>query len=112
MEPSFRLLADYKCGPKGHSMYKKIELNELLSKLKDWNVVEGREAIYKKFIFNDFETAFAAMTKIAVKAEEMNHHPEWFNVYNQLEVTLATHDANGVTTYDLELANFIDEVSA
>ena len=93
-------------------MYKKIELEELLSKLNGWSAVEDREAIFKKFIFSDFETAFAAMTKIATKAEEMDHHPEWFNVYNRLEVTLATHDANGVTSYDLELARFIDGVAA
>tara|TARA_R110002096_G_scaffold416576_2_gene619402 strand:+ start:241213 stop:241494 length:282 start_codon:yes stop_codon:yes gene_type:complete len=92
-------------------MYKKMVLEDLLSSLDGWNAVEGRDAIYKKFTFADFETAFAAMTKIALKAEEMNHHPEWFNVYNQLEVTLATHDANGVTSYDLELARFIDEVA-
>lgn len=90
-------------------MYKKMDLNELLTKLDGWTSVDGREAIQKSFSFKDFETCFAAMGKIAVKAEDMNHHPEWFNVYNRLDVTLATHDANGVTSYDLELAKFIDE---
>ena len=85
-------------------MFKKMELNELLSQLDGWKEVEGREAIFKSFTFKNFEACFAAMGKIAIKAEEMNHHPEWFNVYNRLDVTLATHDANGVTSYDLELA--------
>ena len=92
-------------------MFKKMELDDLLSQLEGWNAVEGREAIFKSFQFKDFEEAFAAMGKIAIKAEEMNHHPEWFNVYNRLDVTLATHDADGVTSYDLELAKFIDGVS-
>ena len=92
-------------------MYKKIELKELLSSLDGWQAVEGREAIFKKLKFNDFKDAFAAMTKIADKAENMDHHPEWFNVYNNLEVTLTTHDAGGVTSYDKELAEYIDKVS-
>ncbi|HPF46082.1 MAG: 4a-hydroxytetrahydrobiopterin dehydratase [Alphaproteobacteria bacterium] len=92
-------------------MYKKMTLEDILSKLNGWKAVQGREAISKKFTFKNFDQAFAAMTKIAKKAEEMDHHPEWFNVYNRLEVTLATHDANGVTSYDLELAKFIDAVS-
>ena len=91
-------------------MYKKIKLEDLISSLDGWTAVEGREAIFKQFLFTDFESAFSAMTKIANKAEQMDHHPEWFNVYNKLEVTLATHDANGVTSYDLELAKFIDAV--
>lgn len=93
-------------------MFKKMRLDEVIQALDGWSAVEGREAIYKEFIFKDFEVAFAAMGKIAEKAEQMDHHPEWFNVYNRLNVTLATHDANGVTSYDLELARFIDEVSA
>lgn len=92
-------------------MFKKMDLEDLLSKLDGWNAVEGREAIFKSYIFKNFEDAFAVMGKVAIKAEEMDHHPEWFNVYNRLDVTLATHDANGVTSYDLELARFIDEVS-
>ncbi len=91
-------------------MYKKIELDDLLSSLNGWTAAEGREAIYKTFQLKDFEHAFSCMSEIAIKAEQMNHHPEWFNVYNKLEVTLTTHDAGGVTSYDLELANFIDNV--
>lgn len=93
-------------------MFKKMELNTVLEALDGWSAVDGREAIYKEFTYKDFEEAFNAMSKIAEKAEQMNHHPEWFNVYNRLNVTLATHDANGVTSYDLELARYIDEVSA
>ena len=93
-------------------MYKKIELDHLLSQLNGWSSVDEKEAIFKKFVFSDFQQAFNAMTKIAEKAEEMNHHPEWFNVYNRLEVTLTTHDAGGVTTYDKELAEFIDKIAS
>ena len=93
-------------------MFKKMELNTVLDALDGWSAVDGREAIYKEFTYKHFEEAFNAMSKIAEKAEQMNHHPEWFNVYNRLNVTLATHDANGVTSYDLELARYIDEVSA
>lgn len=91
-------------------MYKKIELNSLLSQLNGWHSVAEKEAIFKKFKFKNFEDAFKAMTKIAEKAEQMDHHPEWFNVYNRLEVTLTTHDAGGVTSYDKEMAEFIDQI--
>lgn len=91
------------------TMYKKLELTELLNELTGWEAVEGREAIFKTFKLRDFKSAFAVMTQVALKAEQMDHHPEWFNVYNRLEVTLTTHDANGVTSYDLELADFIDQ---
>ncbi|MBT5073232.1 MAG: 4a-hydroxytetrahydrobiopterin dehydratase [Kordiimonadaceae bacterium] len=91
-------------------MYKKLNLEELLTTLSGWQEVDGREAIYKKITFKDFDEAFKAMIKIAEKAQQMNHHPEWFNVYNKLEITLTTHDAGGVTSYDQELASFIDAV--
>ncbi|MCC3859798.1 4a-hydroxytetrahydrobiopterin dehydratase [Pseudemcibacter aquimaris] len=93
-------------------MFKKLDITDLLSSLDGWEAVEGREAIFKRYTFKDFDACFNAMTKIAAKAEEMNHHPEWFNVYNRLEVTLTTHDANGVTSYDKELAEFIDQTCA
>ncbi len=60
--------------------------------------------------FADFNEAFGFMTRVAIKAQEMNHHPEWFNVYNRVDVTLSTHDANGLTERDIKLAHFIDEV--
>jgi 4a-hydroxytetrahydrobiopterin dehydratase len=69
-------------------------------------------AIHKAYKFADFKTAFAFMSGAALKAEQMDHHPEWFNVYNKVEVTLTTHDADGVTQKDLELAGFMDQLAA
>ncbi|MEJ6576644.1 MAG: 4a-hydroxytetrahydrobiopterin dehydratase [Emcibacteraceae bacterium] len=91
-------------------MCQKVEIEKILSILHGWKVVEGRNAIYKKFVFDDFKTCFDTMTKIALKAEEMNHHPEWLNVYNHLEITLTSHEKNEVTSSDFKLAQFIDSV--
>lgn len=79
-----------------------------ISELKNWQYVDGRDAISRCFQFDDFIKAFAFMTQIALKAEKMNHHPEWFNVYNRVEVTLTTHDSDGVSKKDIELAKFMD----
>lgn len=79
-----------------------------LGKLTGWSDVEGRDAITKKFVFKDFKAAFAFMTKVADVAEQMNHHPEWFNVYKTVEVTLSTHDAGGLTELDIKLAQEMD----
>ena len=79
-----------------------------ISELKNWQYVDGRDAISRCFQFDDFMKAFAFMTQIALKAEKMNHHPEWFNVYNRVEVTLTTHDSDGVSKKDIELAKFMD----
>lgn len=79
-----------------------------LGKLCDWEVDEARDAISKKFQFADFIEAFGFMTRVAMKAESMNHHPEWFNVYNRVEVTLTTHDVGGLSQSDVELAQFMD----
>jgi len=81
------------------------------NKLSGWQVVDGRDAICKVFEFADFNQAWGFMSRVAVKAEAMNHHPEWFNVWNKVDVTLATHDAGGVTGLDLELAGFMDSIS-
>jgi 4a-hydroxytetrahydrobiopterin dehydratase len=70
--------------------------------------VKDREAITRKFQFVDFDPAFAFMTRCALLASQMDHHPEWFNVYNKVEVTLATHDAGGVTQKDIDLATAMD----
>ncbi|MEL6857853.1 MAG: 4a-hydroxytetrahydrobiopterin dehydratase [Pseudomonadota bacterium] len=84
-----------------------------LSKLTGWSPVDGdKDAIQKIYRFSDFKTAFGFMTVCAEKADQMDHHPEWFNVYNRVEVTLTTHDASGVTDLDIELASFMDEVFA
>tara|TARA_B100001179_G_scaffold130216_1_gene93388 strand:+ start:1033 stop:1320 length:288 start_codon:yes stop_codon:yes gene_type:complete len=77
---------------------------EALRTLKGWKKSRGKNAIEKDFIFKDFKSAFSWMTKIALIAEKMDHHPEWFNVYNKVEVTLSTHDSGGVTELDIEMA--------
>ncbi len=87
------------------------ELNGAIQELDGWAKTGGRDAIQKTFKFKDFNAAFAFMTKVARKAEDMDHHPEWFNVYATVEVTLATHDAGGVTELDIELARFMDEAA-
>ena len=73
-----------------------------------WNLVEDRDALSKTFIFKNFVEAFGWMTKIAICAEKMNHHPEWSNVYKTVEVTLSTHDADGLTKLDIKLAQKMD----
>ena len=79
-----------------------------LDALQDWSEVDGRDAIQKTFKFKDFNQAFGFMTRIALEAEKADHHPEWFNVYNRVDVTLATHDAGGVTEKDIALASKMD----
>jgi 4a-hydroxytetrahydrobiopterin dehydratase len=73
-----------------------------------WALVEGRDAIAKTFKFKDFTQAFGWMTRAALQAEKMDHHPEWFNVYNTVEVTLSTHDAGGLSALDIDLAKTLD----
>jgi len=74
-------------------------------------MVEGRDAIEKKFAFKDFNQAFGFMTRVALKADKMDHHPEWFNVYNRVEVTLSTHECQGLSDRDVTLAKFIEQVA-
>ena len=89
------------------------ERQTALTKLSQtgWKEVGGRDAISKTFQFPDFVHAFGFMTKCALVAEKMNHHPEWFNVYNRVEVTLATHDCSGLSALDVELAGQMDTLS-
>lgn len=87
------------------------ELNGGLEALNGWTIADDRDAIKKTFKFDDFKQAFAFMTTVADKAEQMNHHPEWFNVYSTVDVTLTTHDVGGVTVLDLELADFMNETA-
>jgi 4a-hydroxytetrahydrobiopterin dehydratase len=79
--------------------------------LDGWAEVPGRDAIVKTFTFKDFNAAFGFMSRAALKAEKMDHHPEWYNIYNRVEVTLATHDAGGVTQKDIDLAAFMDRAA-
>jgi 4a-hydroxytetrahydrobiopterin dehydratase len=83
-----------------------------LGELYGWNDVKGRDAIAKRFEFADFNRAFAFMTRVALLAEKMDHHPEWSNVYNKVEVTLSTHDAGGVTQKDVDMARAMDGYAA
>ncbi len=82
-----------------------------LAQLKGWSAAEGRDAIVKTFKFKDFSAAFGWMTRVALAAEKLDHHPEWSNVYNRVEVLLATHDADGVTELDVALAKVMDDVA-
>ena len=83
---------------------------QAIAGLDGWSDVDGRDAISKTFQFKDFNAAFGFMTRTALVAEKTDHHPEWFNVYNRVEVTLATHDAGGVTQKDIDLAAFMDSL--
>lgn len=82
-----------------------------LTQLTGWTLAPGRDAIAKTFKFTDFSAAFGWMTRVALAAEKLDHHPEWFNVYNRVDVTLATHDAGGVTDLDVTLAKIMDAVA-
>lgn len=81
-----------------------------LAPLRHWKKVPGRDAIAKDYRFKDFNEAFGFMTRIAIKADAMDHHPEWSNVYNRVSITLTTHDAGGVSDRDVTLAKFIDSI--
>ncbi len=82
-----------------------------LAGLAGWTEVAGRDAITKKFTFRDFNEAFGFMTRCALVAEKLDHHPEWFNVYKTVEVTLSTHDAGGVTELDIKLAETMNRLA-
>lgn len=86
------------------------ERNTILPSLRKsgWTEVEGRDAIYKEFLFKDFNQAFGFMARVALQAEKMDHHPEWFNVYNKVQITLSTHDCSGLSESDVKLAKFIE----
>lgn len=90
----------------------RIGLAIALAQLPDWRAGEGeREALVRTFRFADFNTAFGFMSRVALMAEKLDHHPEWFNVYNRVDVTLTTHDAGGVTELDVKLARFMDQAA-
>ncbi|HEX3917743.1 MAG TPA: 4a-hydroxytetrahydrobiopterin dehydratase [Caulobacteraceae bacterium] len=89
----------------------KIGAAAALEGLPGWAAAEGRDAITRTYKFDDFGAAFGWMTRIALAAEKLDHHPEWFNVYSRVEVLLATHDADGVTELDVKLAKIMDEAA-
>jgi 4a-hydroxytetrahydrobiopterin dehydratase len=82
-----------------------------LTALSKWQDVSGRDAIQRSLKFKDFNTAFGFMSRVALMAEKMDHHPEWFNVYNRVDILLTTHDAAGVSERDVKLAAFIDKIA-
>jgi 4a-hydroxytetrahydrobiopterin dehydratase len=82
-----------------------------LAKLAGWSELRGRDAIAKKFVFKDFNEAFGFMARVALVAEKLDHHPEWFNVYKTVEVTLSTHDAGGLTERDVALAEAMNRLA-
>lgn len=79
--------------------------------LEGWTAAKGRDALQKTFVFKNFNEAFGFMARVAMQAEKLDHHPEWANVYNRVEVTLTTHDANGVTERDVAMASFMDQLA-
>lgn len=89
----------------------KIGADAAIARLDGWRAAPGRDAIVKEFRFKDFNAAFGFMARVALYADKHDHHPEWTNVYNRVEVTLATHDAGGVTDKDVALAHFMDHVA-
>ena len=94
-----------------NSKFSEVEIAAALAELSGWSRVEARAAIFKSFKFKSFRAAFGFMTQAALVAEKMDHHPEWFNVYNRVDVTLSTHTAGGVTALDVELAKAMDLIA-
>ena len=91
----------------------RIGADKALEQLPGWTRAQGeRDAIARTYRFDDFNAAFGFMARVALKADKMDHHPEWSNVYNRVEILLTTHDAGGVTQRDLDMARFIDEAAA
>ena len=91
----------------------RIGAEAALGNLPGWQVAAGeREAITRTYRFADFNTAFGFMTRTAIRAEKRNHHPEWFNVYNRVAVTLTTHDVGGLSMNDIDMARLMDRVAA
>ncbi|WP_435257604.1 4a-hydroxytetrahydrobiopterin dehydratase [Thioclava sp. FR2] len=95
--------------PKPETGIDKAALHQLFT--TGWALVDGREAIRKEFLFRNFVEAFGFMTRAAIWAEKLNHHPEWSNVYRTVTVELITHDTNGLTELDLKLARKMDELA-
>lgn len=85
------------------------EIDDRIDDIEDWTVLDGK--LQRDFQFDDFVTAFGFMTRVALVAESMNHHPEWFNVYNSVSIHLSTHDVGGISEADFKLAARINELA-
>jgi len=93
--------------------YRKLsekEIKDEMAKLKGWNIVDGK--LNRTFEFADFNEAFGFMTRIAMEVEKLNHHPEWFNVYNRVKIELVTHDVGGLSNFDFKLAQIINRIAS
>jgi 4a-hydroxytetrahydrobiopterin dehydratase len=88
-----------------------VARKQAIAELDGWQEAAGRDAICKCFAFKDFNAAFGFMTRVALQAEKMDHHPEWINVYKTVQVTLSTHDAGGLTELDVKLAKAMDRLA-
>ena len=88
------------------------ERNTALETVQGWSLADGREAIHKSFKFKTFNQAFGFMTRMAMVAEKMDHHPEWFNVYNRVDITLSSHDVGGLSQRDFDMAKEADTIAA
>ena len=88
-----------------------LEREKYVSELSNWSLVEDRDAISRTFEFKDFIQGFGFMSEVALQAEKSDHHPEWFNVYNRVEVTLSTHDVGGLSALDVKLAEKMDQLA-
>lgn len=95
----------------GRNRVTEEELTDRLAALPGWQKAAGREAIAKSFHFKNFSEAFGFMTRIALYAEKIDHHPEWFNVYNRVDVVLATHSENGITELDIKMAQTMNIIA-
>ena len=89
---------------------KKVEVDAALRELSSWRKVEGRDAIQRRFTFADFNEAFGFMSRVALLADKIDHHPEWSNIYKVVDVVLSTHEAHGVTELDVKMAKFMDAI--
>ncbi len=87
-----------------------VAVTQLAEQLPGWTVKSAPDAIHKSFKFKDFNAAFGFMTRVALVAEKLDHHPEWSNVYNRVEITLTSHDAGGLTQRDIAMAGAIDRL--
>jgi len=88
-----------------------VERRSAVKELDGWSDVDGRNAIHKIYKFKNFSQAFGFMTRVAMRAEKMDHHPEWSNVYSTVDVTLTTHSADGLSELDIILATYMDKIA-